>query len=130
VLRKSDAEGCALTSKDERWWTSVISVAAIANPCLWNLEYARDTDKQDMVERIRTVLRVVATEHKKNLVLGAFSCGAFKNPPNAAANMFIDVLCEPEFTGRFEGIWFSVIERSGRITKHSKRFWTVCRFES
>jgi uncharacterized protein (TIGR02452 family) len=40
-------------------------------------------------------------------------CGAFKNPPNAVANTFKDVLSEPEFTGWFEGIWFSVIERSG-----------------
>jgi uncharacterized protein (TIGR02452 family) len=115
VVRKSDAEGCAILSPDERWWTSVISVAAIARPRLKSSEkeYARDEDKQGMVERIRTILRVTVVEQKRNLVLGALGCGAFKNPPKAVANIFKDVLREPEFIGRFEGIWFSVIERSG-----------------
>lgn len=116
VVRKSDVEGCALLTKDERWWTSVISVAAIAHPRLkssWNLEYARDEDKEDMLERIRTILRVAATEGRKNLVLGALGCGAFMNPPKAVANMFKDVLSDVEFGRRFEGIWFSVIDRKG-----------------
>jgi hypothetical protein len=76
VLRKSDADGCAILSPDKRWWTSVISVAAIAGPRLKasGKEYARDEDKQDMVERIRTVLRVAATEQRKNIILGALGC--------------------------------------------------------
>ena len=70
-------------------------------------------DREDTRERIRTVLRVAAAEGRKNLVLSALGCGAFKNPPRAVAVLFRDVLREREFGGRFEGIWFSVIERSG-----------------
>ena len=66
-----------------------------------------------MIEKIRTVLRIAAIEQRRNLILGALGCGAFKNPPKAVANLFKDVLCESEFTGRFEGIWFAVVDRKG-----------------
>jgi len=69
VVRKSDAEGYVLLSKDEIWWTSVISVGYPRLKTSWNLEYAREEDKEDMLERIRTILRVAATEGRKNLVL-------------------------------------------------------------
>lgn len=115
VLRKSDAEGCAILDPHQRWWTSVISVAAIANPRLKpsGRGYARKEEKLDMTEKIRSLLRIAALENKKNLVLGALGCGAFRNPPHSVAKIFKAVLGEAEFTGRFEGIWFSVIERSG-----------------
>ena len=64
-------------------------------------------------ERIRTVLRVAWLEGKKNLVLAAMGCGAFKNPPRHVAELFREVLAGEEFRGRFEGIWFGVIERAG-----------------
>jgi len=115
VVRKSDDEGCELLAIAERWWTSVISVAAIAKPRLISSgkDFARREDKEDTRERIRTVLRVAAHEGRKNLVLGALGCGAFKNPPRAVAILFRDVLKEREFAGRFDGIWFSIIERTG-----------------
>ena len=65
-------------------------------------------------ERIRTVLRVAWLEGKRNLVLAAMGCGAFKNPPRQVAGLFRGVLIgEEEFRGRFEGVWFAVIERGG-----------------
>ena len=66
-----------------------------------------------MMEKIRTILRIAAHEGRRNLVLGAFGCGAFGNPPTAVAGFFKDVLQEIEFRGRFEVVWFAVIERSG-----------------
>jgi len=115
VLRKSDEEWCELLDPEARWWTTVISVAAIARPRLngSGKDFEQKADKEDTRERIRTLLRVAAVEGRKNLVLGALGCGAFKNPPRAVAMLFRDVLKSREFSGRFDGIWFSVIEKSG-----------------
>lgn len=114
VLRVSDDEKCTLLHENQRWWTSVISVAAIDGPRLTKEgDYANERDRESMKERMRTMLRVGAIEKRKNLVLGAFGCGAFANPPVSVARAYKDVLEEEEFGNRFEGIWFAVIERGG-----------------
>lgn len=60
------------------------------------------------------MLRIACLEGKKNLVLAAMGCGAFHNPPQAVAKLFRGILVEEEeFKGRFEGVWFAVIERAG-----------------
>lgn len=114
VLRRSDDDQCAFIPS-QGWWTSVISVAAIRDPQLTRSgeDYASEQDREDMRERMRTMLRIASKEDRQNLVLGAFGCGAFRNPPRAVAGMFKGVLVETEFLGRFEGIWFAVIERGG-----------------
>lgn len=114
VVRKSDEDGCELLTPDERWWTSVISVSAIARPSLNAArdDFARKADRLDTRERIRTLLRVAALEGRRNLVLSALGCGAFENPPRAVAELFRHVLCESEFIGRFQGIWFAIFDRA------------------
>jgi uncharacterized protein (TIGR02452 family) len=114
VFRVSDDKKCALLPESQRWWTSVISVAAIDGPRLTKEgDYADERERESMKERMRTMVRVAALEGRKNLVLGAFGCGAFANPPMGVARGFKAVLEEEEFKARFEGIWFAVIERGG-----------------
>jgi uncharacterized protein (TIGR02452 family) len=114
VMRKSDDERCELLKGDQMWWTSVISVAAIFQPP-WDANggFARVQDREEMRERIKTVLRVAVLEGKKNLVLGALGCGIFRNPPFAVAQLFKDVLTDSEFLGAFQGIWFAIMDRAG-----------------
>ena len=115
IIRKSDEQKCKLLGPKERWWTSVISVAGLFRPPTTEdgAEFLRGEDRADARRRIRTVIRVAAMEGKKNLVLSALGCGAFKNPPLAVAILFGEVLQEVEFRGRFEGVWFSVLDRKG-----------------
>jgi uncharacterized protein (TIGR02452 family) len=115
VFRSSDDANCALLASEAYWWTSVISVAAIDGPRLkrGTTEYLRTEDWKSMMERIRTILRIAAHEGRRNLVLGAFGCGVYGNPPKTVAAFFAAVFKEEEFKGRFEGIWFAVIERGG-----------------
>ena len=114
VLRTSDDTSCRLLPPSSRWWTSVISAAAIKGPPVRDEEFVRPEDVESTRERIRTVLRVASAEGKRNLVLAAMGCGAFRNPPRAVARLFRGVLVEEqEFRGRFEGVWFAVIERGG-----------------
>lgn len=60
--------------------------------------------------KIRTILRIALTNGHDSLVLGAFGCGAFKNPPRTMATLFKEILSEQEFKNRFRLISFSIIE--------------------
>jgi len=113
VLRKSDDEQCELLKSEQRWWTSVVSVAAVFQP-QWDKAgsgFARVEDREEMRERMKMVLRVAVLEGKRNLVLGAMGCGVFRNPPLGVAQLFKEVLTDSEFMGRFMGVWFAILDR-------------------
>ena len=44
------------------------------------------------------------------LVLGALGCGAFRNPPMHTAELFREVMQEPEFCGVFRHICLAIKE--------------------
>jgi uncharacterized protein (TIGR02452 family) len=115
IFRTSDDTKCQLLQSEQQWWTSVISVAAVEMPRLTpeKDDYANEEDRESTRERIKAILRIAAMNGKRNLVLGALGAGAFGNPPKAVARIFKETFQEEEFTGRFEGVWFAVIERGG-----------------
>ena len=59
---------------------------------------------------IRAILRIAYNNGQHRLVLGAFGCGAFANPPKHMAQLFKQVFEEPEFQGLFKDIHFAIIE--------------------
>lgn len=60
--------------------------------------------------KVRTIFRIALLHGHDSLVLGAFGCGAFKNPPEQVAAIFHEVLEEAEFKDRFRIVTFSIIE--------------------
>lgn len=58
-------------------------------------------------EKIRMQILSAIQMGKKNLVLGAFGCGVFKNPPKAIANLYASVL--KEYEGYFENVIFAIL---------------------
>ena len=60
--------------------------------------------------RIRTILRIARENGQRALVLSAFGCGAFRNPPRHMAELFRDELASPEFRAAFDRVVFSVID--------------------
>ena len=60
--------------------------------------------------KVRTIFRVALMHGHDSLVLGAFGCGAFRNPPAEVAAIFDSVLNEPEFKDKFRLVTFSIIE--------------------
>ena len=60
--------------------------------------------------KIRTVSRIGLMYGHDSLVLGAFGCGAFKNPPAEIAKLFHEVMEEPEFKNKYRLITFSIID--------------------
>ena len=57
-------------------------------------------------QRVRRILSVAAQNREDILILGAFGCGAFRNPPETAARAWAEVL--PEFYGVFAKVHFAV----------------------
>ena len=58
--------------------------------------------------KIRTIYRIGLMHGHDSLVLGAFGCGAFHNPPREMAQLFKEVLEEDEFKDRFRLITFAI----------------------
>lgn len=58
------------------------------------------------------VLAVAKDQAQKNLVLGAWGCGVFCNPPEQVAAAFAQSLRQPEFADCFERIVFAIYDRS------------------
>ena len=63
--------------------------------------------------RIRAVLHAAAVSGHANLVLGAFGCGAFGNPPGPVAAIFREFLSSAEFVGVFQTVVFAIIDPVG-----------------
>ena len=75
--------------------------------------------------KIRTIYRIGILHGHDSLVLGAWGCGAFGNPPEQMAQLFIDVLNEDEFHGRYKDIRFAIIEDHNSRGRNYQTFKNV-----
>ncbi|MGN0844126.1 MAG: TIGR02452 family protein [Kiritimatiellia bacterium] len=101
---------------------AVVSVAAISHPDLdeagrlvpWAIEA---TEK-----KIRTMLRIGLLNGHDAIVLGAWGCGAFRNPPDHMAEIFQKILNESEFSNKFKVVRFAVIEDHNSHNRNFEAF--------
>ena len=75
--------------------------------------------------KIRTIYRIGILHGHDSLVLGAWGCGAFGNPPEQMAQLFIDVLNEDEFHGWYKDIRFAIIEDHNSRGRNYQTFKNV-----
>lgn len=85
------------------------------------------TDKklaETMMRRIRIMLRIAAKYRHRNLVLGAWGCGAFRNNPRKVAEYFRVILVDEGYGKCFDEVCFAVYGRDdGRnITEFRNAF--------
>ena len=71
--------------------------------------------------RIRNILEVAIANEVDYLVLGAFGCGAFNNPPELVALVFYKLLVEQGYSEYFERIVFA-IKKSGESCPNLETF--------
>ncbi|KAI9814299.1 MAG: hypothetical protein M1832_005939 [Thelocarpon impressellum] len=90
----------------------VISVAPVRRPKLdaSGTRYSFEQEKELMLEKMRTVLRIAARHEHRDLCLGAFGAGVhFRNPISELAAMWRRVLFEEdEFKGVFANVVFAI----------------------
>ena len=72
-----------------------------------------------MESRIRRIFAVAAYERNDVLVLGAFGCGAFRNPPEVVAKVFHKVM--DDYREYFETIEYAVFH-TDKETENYKSF--------
>jgi uncharacterized protein (TIGR02452 family) len=99
---------------EKPWDASFIAVAAINSPPLIKdrdgIYWLSDEAVKEVKNKIRTIFRIAIINGHTQLVLGAFGCGAFKNPPHHIAKLFHEVLDEEEFFSSFTHIVFSITD--------------------
>jgi len=120
VFRGAEKNGYCLLNNPSKM--SFVTVAAINHPELIEkneLYYIREELIEPTKEKIRTILRIAGKYEHDSLVLGAFGCGAFANPPNHMATLFKEVFLESEFSGVFKYVVFSIFEDRNSGLKHN-----------
>lgn len=110
IFRDAEEKGYSLL--EQPWKVNMIAVAAINRP---ELEYTSDGEPSvaahlvpAVKNKMRTIFRIARDNEQTTLVLGALGCGAFRNPPAHTAELFRDVMQEPEFAGVFKHICFAI----------------------
>ncbi len=71
--------------------------------------YASPIDKSYMHRCITTQLKTALDNGYDAIVLGAFGCGAFKNPTDAVAQIYHDALTQ-QFAGAFKQVVFAILD--------------------
>ena len=67
-------------------------------------------DRETMTAKIEAVFKIAAEYKHDALVLGAFGCGVFRNPPEEVANIFDGAI--KKYGGHFKKIVFAILDRS------------------
>ena len=89
----------------------IVTVAAMNRPELKNAYRIADHLVEPIRRKIRTIFRIALKHGHDAIVLGAWGCGAFKNPPQHIAKLFHEVLEEEEFVNRFKKVVFAIVDR-------------------
>lgn len=103
---KDDAPVPQLLPEQDRFRVDVITCAA---PYLAKRRYVNQTVLDHLFRsRIRNILETAMENEAEVLILGAFGCGAFGNPPQVVAEAFHRVLREQRYQGAFRRIVFAI----------------------
>ena len=97
-------ESTPKVKKEEDWFKSDVIVSAA--PVL-DCDYDENQYRAVMTKRIKRILDVASKEKVEVLILGAFGCGAFHNPPEIVADIFASLIRDYDF----ESVEFAVFCR-------------------
>lgn len=112
VFRHSMSQNYRFMQAEECFFVDVISVAAIRNPMLSGdgTAYLDRAEYELTSIKIRELLRTAYNSNCNILVLGALGCGAYHNPPEEVAKLFLTMLREKEFATAFQKVVFAIID--------------------
>ena len=92
----------------QEYWFSV-DVITCSAPFIGKRKYTNKKVLKEIFKgRIKNIFEAAIDNEVDVLVLGAFGCGAFKNPPQVVAEAFYDVIIENEYDKRFKYIVFAI----------------------
>jgi len=88
-----------------------IACPAIRRPNLSDDDKYSNYDRKDMRKRIFNIFEIGVLNKNDSLLLGAFGCGAFRNPPVEVAKLFKEAI--EYYDGYFREIRFAVLDTKG-----------------
>lgn len=120
---KTDTDFPELRPENEWFDVDVLTCAA---PCLsWGTGSASNEELKEIHKsRARQILNVALENKSDVVILGAFGCGAFHNPPEIVASAIKEVL--PEFKNAFKTIEFAVYSSSRDASNYEVFNKTFC----
>ena len=83
-----------MLSHDEWYEVNVITCAA---PMLFRVKTLPEHYESAIRSRIKKILDVAAKEHNEVVILGAWGCGAFRNPVEIVAKVFVELVKNYDF---------------------------------
>jgi uncharacterized protein (TIGR02452 family) len=103
---KDDSPVPQLLAEEDWFRVDVITCAA---PYLTKKRYVNQTVLRNLLKsRIRNILEAAIDNEAEVLILGAFGCGAFGNPPEVVAKAFREVLAERRYGSAFARVVFAI----------------------
>lgn len=116
-FRGREAEGAPFL--EEPFMLDVVTVPAINHPTLVGPQEICPEHAEATKGKIRAILRACFHGGNDAIVLGAFGCGAFRNPPAHIARLFHEVFEEPEFRGVFRRLTFAILDDHNSRHSHN-----------
>jgi len=108
IFRKDEFTGYEFMKRRQN--ISIIASPAINGPKT-DYNITNYTDKHQIKQtkdKIKMMFKIAYQNNHDSLVLSAWGCGAFKNPPQAMAQLFKEVI--EEYNGCFKEIVFSILQ--------------------
>lgn len=103
---KDDCEVPQLMPENEWFQVDVITCSA---PYIARRKYTNKAALKELFKsRIKNIFEAALDNGAKVLILGAFGCGAFKNPPEIVAKAFHEVIEENAYQAKFKKIVFAI----------------------
>lgn len=98
--------------EEEEWFN--VDVITCAAPFLGKRKYTNKKALKALFKgRIRNIFEAAIDNDVDVLILGAFGCGAFKNPPEIVAEAFYEVIIENSYEKSFKQIIFAIKSTNG-----------------
>ena len=108
----------------ENWFH--VDVITCAAPYLGSSKYTNPTVLRHLFRtRIKNILEAALDNQVETIVLGAFGCGAFKNPVRLVAEEFKSVIESGQYCKRFKNIVFAIKKRSEK--DFGENYWTFAK---
>ena len=117
IFRANAAQKFRYYKSQECNWIDFMAVSAIKNPKLTADNHFTKVDRQITADKIDGMCRLGVITNHDSLVLGAFGCGAYHNPPEDIANLFKEIINE-KYVGQFKNITFAIINDKYKRRPH------------
>lgn len=126
VFRDLEDKGYSLL--EEPFKADFVAVPAIKlrDGDLENDGHLKEEIRKGTMNKIRTILNIAILHNHRTLILSAFGCGAYHNPPEDISRLFKDILDEEPYAHFFKKVIFSIKSDSNDPANNNYTAFAEC----